>query len=257
MIINDITRIKPGINQVLIKLPKLNDEISISNGKSLFIDISYEPAKHVNVYGEVIALPSKLYFNKKDPAISLEFLPQEVIQVGDIVYFSYFHALQAMGDLIDPENAKSPKYVEYNGDVYIFLIYSAIYFAKRGEEIIPTNGYSICEELEEISTVQSGSIIIPDTFKKKKSSKYARVLFTGNYNLDYVSEKYTDPTDLSPGDIIAFVMHSNVSVENDIHQSFRKGKQILAIQGRWIMAKFENVTESITLDKNTSIKLEN
>ena len=179
MIVDDISSVRPGINNLLIKLPKLNDEIAIAGGKSLFIDISYETNEHVNVHGEVIALPIYLSFNRKDPSISLDHEPQQVLQVGDIVYFDYFHALQAMGDLIDRENAPEPKYLKYKGDTYIMLTYSAVYFAKRGDEIIPANGYTICEELFESSTVKTKLIEIPDHLKKKKSSKYARVLFPG------------------------------------------------------------------------------
>lgn len=251
MTINDLSTVKPGINQLLVKLPKLNDKISISNGKPLFIDISYEPGKHVNVYGEVIALPTKLYFNPNDHLHTLDFEPVETIQVGDIVYFDYFQAVQSMGDLIDPENATEPKHVEYNGEVYIFLTYSAVYFSKRNDKIVPANGYTICEQLADEDTPVSDTIIIPDSVKKNKSAKYAKVLYPGQANKRYLSGK-VDGLPVAAGDIIIFQSNSDRHIENDLHQSFRKGKQILAIQGQWIMGKFTNPESVITLDENKS-----
>ena len=49
----DITKIKPQNNLVLIKLRMDNDKIA---GTNLYCETSFEPMKHTNVVGEVMAI---------------------------------------------------------------------------------------------------------------------------------------------------------------------------------------------------------
>jgi hypothetical protein len=93
-------------------------------------DESHE-ADVAEVWGYVAGLPSKLYFNRKD-VTSMPWDTEMELRIGDMVWFNYFASVNC-DELVC-------------GDRRFYAIsYQDLYVAKRKDEIIPLNGYCLCE----------------------------------------------------------------------------------------------------------------
>lgn len=234
-------------NHVLIKV-RLNNKLKLNTGQELYLETVFNPQDHVPVTGEVVKVPETLYYNQKDKSESLQWKTHMEVLPGDIAFFEYFAALMALAGKVDPaQQYQEPKYLEYKGELYIFLKYDALMFVKREEKIIPVNGFMICEPIEkELKT--SSNLILPKSLQKKESNKFAKVYYVGSTNDEYLDGKYKDVEDIKPGNIILFSPYANQRVEYSLHQKFslkkREKEKYIVVQRRWVRgvfpAEFEN-----------------
>lgn len=151
---------KIPFNYVLVK-PEPTDEISLPNGKKLFLSTIFEETKHAPTVGEVLCVPERLIFNE-DGINSLLFKTEMEVRVGDRVVFHFLAHQQAKdeGRILDDG----------------FMVrYDSIYLILRGEEIIPINGHLV---VEPESQLVKSNIIIPDS-NKKKAQRIGKVRYAG------------------------------------------------------------------------------
>ena len=126
---------KPIKDFVLIK-PHLREETS-----GLYIDHTYEPSDHVLVIGTVVEIPMKL---DKEPWQS-----EIEIQVGDVVYFDRYSAMQAFGNTYHGESITNDNRVIKVDEIpHLYLKYHNLYMAIREGKRIMLNGYALLTSVE-------------------------------------------------------------------------------------------------------------
>ncbi len=152
-----------------------NDKVSFKGigGKELYIDPSFDPAKHVRIYGEVVSIPLRM-----SPTIPISQesrgLPsyhgqapyhykylsdiEQEIQVGDRIYF-HFNTIK-QGNFVQVEG-KHP-----DQTWYIKVRYDQVFCAVRDGKIIPIGGHTLIdpdwESWEDISIPTYSEIIGED-----------------------------------------------------------------------------------------------
>lgn len=232
-------RLKPMSNHVFVEV-EFNDSIKIG-GQKMFLETDFNPQDHVPVTGIVKKMPDKLYYTRDDKSESLQWETEIEVRLGDRIFFEYFASLMALAGMIDPaQEYKDPKYIIHNGKVYIFLKYDAIFFTKRNDDIIPVNGFLLCEPIKKHT--KTYSIYLPDDIRNKESNKYAKIFKAGSSNKEYLEEKYMDAKEAKAGDVVLFDKFANQKVEYPLHQQFKhmgkEGSKYVAIQRRWVRAIF-------------------
>jgi co-chaperonin GroES (HSP10) len=170
-------------------------------------------------YGQIIALPKKLKFLNKPKGFGIEWTTTIEAKVGDIAFWGIM------------EGANCP--VLSVGDANYYLVnYGEIRLLKRGEEIIPVNGFVL---LEEVIKEQEGIFIAPESFKKTDKRR-GIVRYLGKRNLRYYPDEHQrDPVDIKVGDEVLF----KAPILTDLEDSRYAGLQqnIAYVQGRWITCK--------------------
>jgi len=242
MIIDSRHNIHPGTNRVLVKIPRGNTTIELC-GMKLDIDISFDPGRHVDVYGEVAAVPDGLHYKKIRNSLFRGSMTHKVqnmeLEVGDKIYFLYFAAIMALGYMAD--FTKMP-YHEDNAyfickdEVYILIPYESIFVAVRGEQIIPLNGYALVEP------IMFNEYDVDFIKNMREHENVGIVRYIGNHNLEYNEKRMKDAVDIKPGDTILFRRFNNQCLENDLHQSFPHKGHLFKMQRRFICAKIINST---------------
>ena len=140
MKVKNISGIRAGVNKLVVKLNKLNDSIKFGDGTELFLETKYEPANHTQVIGTVVAVPDKLYFNKKNGDKSMEHETTMEVLVGDTIYMEYFGVMMALADRYDQAATyPDPRWFEHDGSLYVVIRYEEAYFVIRDNTIIPVN----------------------------------------------------------------------------------------------------------------------
>lgn len=160
-------------NMVAIK-PFPSDEIRLSSGDKLYLDIRFEEYLNAQTAGEVVGIPDRLVYNT-DPLsyVSTEWDTEMELQVGDVVVFNYLAVRNSIGAgyWIDKDTVCIP--------------YDKIYVALRQGEVKCINGCIIVEpEYENIQT----DFIIPDN-AKAKSKQIGKVVYAGKPNKGYRKEQ--------------------------------------------------------------------
>ena len=170
-------------------------------------------------YGEVVKLPNKLSYRKNRDQSGLEWSAELETEVGDIAYWGIM------------EGANCPMLI-FGGDVYFLVDYGEVRLLKRGEEIIPVNGFILLEECVE---EQNSSLITPDSSKKTNKRK-GIVRYLGKRNEHYYPEtELVDPVDIKVGDTVLFKRDLLTVLEDSRYFSF--AKNIFYCQGRWVVCK--------------------
>lgn len=262
----EIMKMRTLTNHVLIRLFSLNDEIKTEGGLILQVDTSYNTFDHVPVSGEVVSAPTQLSYGRDSTGHvidnSMEWKTYPELMAGDVVYFEHLASIQALGRKIEPiknPNEVMEKYMEdEDGDIYIFLEYKDIHTAIRGNDIIPINGYVVCEPVkaDESEYIESKIINIPEQFKTLESRKYMKVAYIGVSNEEYIEKKFKDSNhELRVGDIILVYKFQHVPFEQSMHRHFSKDKKFFRVQGRYINAIYKKKLESEHGDKwNVGLK---
>lgn len=237
----EVLKIRPISNNVLIKLEKENNIIKFGDGTQLELDTKYNPELHVPVVGTVLAVPDKLVFDKKRFE-TMPWLTDMELLPGDRVYLDFHAVLMGLGTKLFRTNPyPDPTYFELEGDVYILLKYEFVFFAVREGEIIMCNGFCIATPVMEEK--KTDKIVLPGHIKRKASSKLATITHVGSPCRAFLDKKYRDVGELEPGDVVLFNRWSNQRVEYGLHQTmFEKGKEYVCIQRKWIKAR---ITEKI------------
>ena len=244
--IKDITKIRGGINRVIVKLHDYNDTIKLKNGTELYLETKYTPAEHTQVVGIVQALPMRLNFDINNHSASMEWDTDMELNVGDTVYMEYFAVMMALANEYDRASSyDDPTWFEHGGSLYICISYGDIYFkvcpsgTSQSTELIPINGYLICRS---INVKPKSSFII----EAKKSRRWVQVTHVGKANKGFLDKHHTDVGTINVGDIVLFKSYANQRIENSLHNTLGfeddSGKgdfgDYVVIQRRWCLATF-------------------
>jgi len=253
--IDELKKITPQNNFVLIRLDRSQDELIMKGGGKLYLDTSFEVEKHAPVTGNVQALPEKLFYNRKHPDSLLWDTDME-LQLEDYVICYFMSSVNAF-------SKQYQRIVTCQGQEYMFVKYENIFVAKRprhpwdkhdeaiffgkdykdveGFRIIPINGYLICEELfdekyiEMEEKARAVDMDLPPMIKDKFSGKYVRVCYVGKPNKEYKEKRFTDENcDVVPGDVVSVRKHSNIPLEYDLHASLDGRKKFIRIQRKFV-----------------------
>jgi len=233
----DISNIEGGINKVVVRLAGLNDKIKLADGTELSLVTKFDVANHAPVVGTLVGLPTKLYFNKKDISRSMEWETEMELEKGDTVYMQYLSVLLALADEFNPAaDFPDPKWFTKDGEMYVIIDYSNVYFAIRGDKLIPVNGYCIARPIIK-EEKEHGGVVVPKYLQKQKSSKWAEIMYVGKPCKDFIDKRYKDKGEVKPGDIVLFGAWSNQRVEYSLHQTFFKEEgEYVVIQRKWMKA---------------------
>lgn len=262
---NDISKLRPKNNYVLIQLDRSQDELTMEGGTKLFLDTSYEEEKHAPVTGFVYALPEKLIYNRKDPN-SLQWKTELELELGDYVICYFMSSVNAL-------DQKFKKMITCEGVQYIFVRYENIFIAKRkigkhtnhkvmqsivengyALEVIPINGNVICEKLNDEKYLamerqaKAVGLELPNMIKQKYSGKYVVVRYVGKPNQEYKEKRFSDENcDVQPGDVVTIRKLSDIPLEYDLHATFEGRKSFVRIQRKFITGIVTNDKWKATL----------
>lgn len=140
------------------------------------------------VWGIVVKVPQKLYFNPDDENNSMPWDCEMELQEGDRVWFS---ALES----------KNSVELECEGKVYKSIPYMDCFVAIRdmSGKVIMLNSYVLCTPLKK------ESLSSLDTISKDKIDMTKGIIaFCGNPVKRYLREQYCDLPDLREGDMVQF-----------------------------------------------------
>lgn len=137
-----------AINRIFVTVDKrFNDEHTMENGQSLFLDCSYNPEENANVVGTVVAVPEKPNLRGLGDSFVFD------VQVGDKLYFNF---------MVTSDEGNS---IEHNGITYWMVdLFNAIAVVRDGK-IIPFGNYILIEPIKE--KLESSLIIVPDSTEKE------------------------------------------------------------------------------------------
>jgi co-chaperonin GroES (HSP10) len=237
----DFERFKPLANYVLVKPAMGNSKLELPSGVVLFLDTSYDENKHAETRGTVVRTPMKLTFDKKDPHHTMDWKTEIELQEGDDIIYHYLSAANAVGD---------GEYIDCEGEIYFLIRYDQIFVAKRGEDVIPVNGFILVEPMAEDVKLNHG-LILPDYLKERKDSKKGIVKYIGSCNQAYLPDAWANVVDqdnIRPGDLVVYDPHCDIPLQYDLHANFEGKKTFWRIQRRYISAiiqqgAFENSVE--------------
>ena len=150
------------------------------------------------ISGELVRIPDRLYPDD-------DYLPWHSdieCELGDTVYFDYYDSINSVTFAV--------------GDCeYRVLPYSALYVAKRGNKIIPLNGYNIFEDIRE---KKKSDLEI----ESKVAELKGRCIYVAT-PVRFCNPKQTDDMELEVGDIV----------------EFRKGFKKVFLERQWYFATFD------------------
>jgi len=233
MILDSIENFKPKFNWILIK-PDWNGqeitrpyEVTGPDGKlSIQIDTSYEPEKNACCTGTVVKIPEgQPYFNPSDPTKSMEWVTDFEVQEGDKVIFGYFAFTEAFRDA-------DPRWIKVNGEIYILVFYGLMYLARRGDDVIMLNGYTLIEPVQdEVAT----KLFLPSHIKRSTNKQRGIVRYMGSLNREYSNHRYTpDDDSLQVGDLVTMDRYCNIPLEYSMWSTFDKNKTYFRVQRTFI-----------------------
>ncbi len=218
-------------NKVLIRPSEEHQGVITSNGNSLLIDTSYELNNHAVMSGVVVALPEHLLYSRDrhGEVDSVECDAEMELQIGDTVWFHH----NLIENCVDNEEV-----IKDDSGYLVSGNYDMLYMAKRGEEIIPINGWCL---VEPVSDEISNKILLPDNLIRQHSLKKGRVAYVGEPVREYRDETdfRDDEVKISAGDLIIFLPYSDIPIEYDLHASIDGRQRFYRMQRRDILAVIE------------------
>lgn len=247
---SQINNLEGLFNKVLIKPNRRMDEMYLSNGIKLTFNPDYEKGMHIPTVGEVICVPTELRFTNDVAG----WIGKIEVQKGDIAYFGYKYALESL------EATEENNIVDEEGQLYFWIEYAAIYcVTEMGKNlnkwssvevesevltiIKPVNGYHIVVPI--LDPVDVGSLVLPEKYREKHSSKIGQVLFAPQSKVEYF--KHDNDTGLATGEIapqfsnIVFDRYSDLPVENEMHRTLLGGKKLFYVHQRDVMGIVESI----------------
>lgn len=221
-------------NDVFIKPNRGEDEIVMSNGKKLYIDITYEPEQHAPCVGVVKKVPNKLHYTTKSAANSVEFKVDLELEVGDNAFFHYLVPQHCMNE---------GRWVEVEDDGIYFLVkYDEIYCAQRGpkKDVVMVNGWILTYPVEE-AAFKTKTLIIPEHLKAVEKPNEGVVAFIGAHVQQYFYEQDIKETadDLKVGDRILFTPDSDIPLQYALHRNLEGKTNFFRMQRKDIIGIVE------------------
>jgi len=140
------------------------------------------------------------------------------LKVGDIVVHTYMDR----EDIVNIEVDDEP------GELYRLMPYDDIYVARRGDEIIPLNGYCLCEEVEKEGMSKTLDVVLynkDDNIEDPVDKQIGKVAYVGEpnraYRLDGYEKNYDEGVDVNVGDVIVKRRSDiHIRLEEDLHHRF-------------------------------------
>lgn len=203
-------------NYVHILLDRKTDEIKVGQLK-LYIDTSFNEEAHRPIVGVVRNVPEKLKFIDGDWS-QMPWDTDMELKIGDEVILKRPAVSGAIANGFVKEDEEG---------LHVFVKYSEVVVARRGDCIIPLNGFVLVEPLEE---EYKTSLALPET-SKKDSKIYGKIIYIGTPNRRYITKRNgagvetTEPPDtdeLKVGDIVAFSNVADIYLEYDLHRTIKK-----------------------------------
>ena len=240
-----ILNMRPTRNNIIIHLDRRQEEIKRDSGFKLKLDTSFEPEKHANITGHVVALPDRLFFDPTPgQAHSLDWDTDMELEVGDYVISYYLSSINAMsgdrnGRLLEDDQ----------GNKYLIVRYDRIYAARRGDQIVTVNGFNLLtpvRQLEERTMrerMQKLDLAMPANTHAIKGAKIARLKYVAKPNRRYRDPRYWDYDDpINPGDLLLIRRNAGIPIEYEYHTSLEGDQVFYRVQRNFI---FGVVDESV------------
>lgn len=240
-----------------------NEESQTPAGIWKITDTDWQPAVHANRISEIVMVPDELHYHlawhKKKPEVA-ESMPWKTdmqVQVGDIVWHDYMDSLNCPIIIVRDEPDEQYKLLNYY-DLYVakrstslsaspdndLLYMNGVHLMVKNRtvfEIIPLNGYVLCEEVME---EKQGDLDVLDQHVNKKLGKVA---FIGQKNYEYRWEQIKKPPKgrdldgediLEVGDVIVKKRPDiHIMLEAPEHAKFNGSKMYFVTQRRNIYGK--------------------
>ncbi len=146
---------RAGDNYIIFETDKLFDDHVTINGRDIYFDPMFEPAKHVRTYGTVIQIPHKLtsipmmqesngvpYPAEKTP-YRYKYVKDIVMEVqpGDRIYFHFNTIVKMRQNMIREFKDKLGTPIRW----WFKVRYDQVICAVRDNRIIPIGGYALIE----------------------------------------------------------------------------------------------------------------
>jgi hypothetical protein len=183
-------RLSPDNNRVLLKVETnegrttkagiivgFNNDVQYAEGSGSHM------ADVAEVHGTVVKCPDKLYYRRDRPD-SMTWKTRMMLKEGDEVWFTFISSSHASGFDID-------------GEMYLYIPYGDCLVAKRGEEVIPLNGYTL---LSEVKKEEISFLYVADT--DKVDTRRGIVRYVGEPNAEYRIDGISDDIDIEAGDLV-------------------------------------------------------
>ncbi|MCK4528534.1 hypothetical protein KAW18_14275 [candidate division WOR-3 bacterium] len=256
---------KPISNYVLILLEKeFNDKLVLESGKELYLEVSFETAKHTSVIGTVVKMPDKLIYGHG--RLDMKWKCWMELEKGDMVWMNWDAIITAM--------RSAEQKIEIGGKLHLLIPYSQLFLAlriisnakeiysiwknvdkltkyktnmltrnKTTYEVIMLNGYCLVEPIKikdlfpELLPVEflSSGVKIPDTVRDTFSDSYGMVTYCGVPNKEYVEKYMDDKAKVNPGDIIRFEKSADIFLEYPLHAKLTDDKALFYRMQRHLM----------------------
>jgi co-chaperonin GroES (HSP10) len=157
----------------------------------------------------------------------MNWITENELQRGDIAVYSFESAMHCWFD------DESRSLIDEFKDIYFILDYEDIFCVKRGKELIPINGYVLCEPISEFTG--KTKLHIPDEVRNKKSEKFGRVKYVGARNKGYQLLTDRGPklrpelhdAPIKEGDVILFDKYCDLPIEHAMHSGITGQGQVL------------------------------
>ncbi|MFA6951229.1 MAG: co-chaperone GroES family protein [Lentimicrobiaceae bacterium] len=174
---------QPINNYVLLK-PAVDTSVVSTKFGNIYLDNTYNPEQFTPIVFEVLSVPRRLNYSLAiDHTGYMEWHTEMELQVGDLVWTYTLASLKAT-----------------RIDKNYLIPYNQLVVAKRGEQIIPINGYLLLEPITESPALTSMLIILEDKGTELKERGVVR--YMGTPNSCYNKEGWHDQVDVHEGDTV-------------------------------------------------------
>ena len=214
-------------NHVLLQVEHFfSDSIKLSGGQVLYIDTTTQNPRYATTQGTVIEVPESLVCCRRNNQHSLEWETRCELLPGDRVWFQYDAIITALKD-------KALHFIKED-KLHILVNYRWMYVARRGEQVIPLNGYCLCEpvyadEYPELIPMKFKHLIVD---QHTRLANLVRVKYLAEPNTKYQEKVYSDDISIQVGDLVRTDKHCDIPLEYDLYRSFDEKNEIYRIQRR-------------------------
>lgn len=208
---------QPISNHILITPDKEKTAVTTESGHQIHMGINYaynpeykrtinkwNTLEHAIITGTVLEVPEVMSSNEVETVID--------IKKGDRVWYHYFGEVDAVNEGRFDENGN------------LFINVETLYGIKRGDDIIPVNGFIYVEAVQ--PEPPKTTLIVPDTALPPVSQNYGIVRFVGNPVTKYkgFDDYGGDTNEISVGDHVYFHDSNAIKVEQALHETIMPGK---------------------------------
>jgi len=216
---------KPINNNVLVRIDDRHDEITYGT-LTLILDTSFEPGIHAENKGVIVKVPDKFVYSEKPLPNTAEWDTDIEVEEGDLVWFDYLTGIECSK-------------VECQEKLYYILPYHTLYVARRREEVVPLNGYVLCQPIINKEKFIEFEI-------EREDAKYATVKYAGSCNKRYRHSQnkwgksfYHDDPAVQAGCKVIYGMPINLWLEQEEHSSFNGKERYRIVQRRHLLGIME------------------